>query len=393
MKVVVAGILTVLAGIAVGGLVAWYDLGRYSEHFDDDESLTEKVTTEIQERQPKVAVLNGSEFNFGVMERHGKRSHRFEIKNIGQAPLSLKKGETTCKCTMNKLEDGVLLPGQTVDVELEWVAKEVGPDMVFMQSADIITNDPLSKVLRLTIRGDIISTVKVSPSPLVMSSILASRGAEGEVVIYSQKTDDLAFKETEIKVDPKLKGLIETVLEPLSAAELATNKHARSGKKLKIILKPGLPLGHLDQTVWLKTNLQDSPLVPVHFQGNVVRDISVFGKKFNRTTNRLSLGQISRRDGFRTELRILVRGEHRKTTQLQEIVVDPPGVFDVKVRASADASTGKTVQHVLDIVLLKEAPVISRLGSNQGQFGQILINTNHPKEKTIAIAVAFEISD
>jgi len=310
---------------------------------------------------------------------------------VGNSPLKLEKGETTCKCTINKLVDGVLEPGQSVKVELEWIAKEVGPDMVFMQTADIKTNDPARKVLRLTVRGDIISTVKVVPSPLVMSSITASRGAEGEVLVYSYRTDNLEFVET--TVDPELVDLIEAVVEPISPDELAKDKLAQSGKKLKIRLKAGLPLGALDQTVWLKTNLEDSPLVPVHFQGTVVSDLAIYGKQFDRTANILNMGRLSRKDGFRTELRILVRGEHRQTTKFQVASVDPKGVLEVKVRPSANVGTVKSVQDILEGVISKEAPLSSRLGLGQGKAGQIVLSTTHPEVKRVVIKVPFEIVD
>jgi len=391
MKVTIAAIVMVLAGVGAGMKIAYFEMDSYSTRFGDDEfRVTEKVAGN-QVQQAKVFVVNGSEFDFGVMERNGTRRHRFEIKNVGDAPLKLEKGETTCKCTINKLVDGVLEPGQSVKVELEWVAKEVGPDMVFRQTADIKTNDPARKVLRLTVRGDIITTVKVVPSPLVMSSIRASLGAEGEVLVYSYRTEDLDFVET--IVDPELVDLIEAVVEPISPDELARDKLAQSGKKVKIRLKAGLPLGVIDQTVWLKTNLEDSPLVPVFFQGTVVSDIAIYGKRFDRTANLLSIGRLSRKDGFRAELRILVRGEHRQTTKFEVASVDPKDVLEVKVRSSADVGTGKTVQHILEVVIAKKTPLISRLGLGQGNFGQIVLSTTHPEVKKIVIKVPFEIVD
>ncbi len=391
MKVTIAAIVMVLAGVGVGMSIAHFEMSSYSTRFGDDEFLATEKVAGNQAQQAKVVVVNGSEFDFGVMERNGTRSHRFEIKNEGNIPLKLEKGETTCKCTINKLVDGVLDPGQSVEVELEWIAKEVGPDMVFMQTADIKTNDPARKVLRLTVRGDIITTVKVVPSPLVMSSITASRGAEGEVLVYSYRTDNLDFVET--TVDPELVDLIEAVVEPISTDELAKDKLAQSGKKLKIRLKAGLPLGALDQTVWLKTNLEDSPLVPVHFQATVVSDIAIYGKRFDRTANVLNIGRLSRKDGFRVELRILVRGEHRQATKFQVASVDPKDALEVKVRSSADVGTGKTVQHILEVVVKKEAPLISRLGVGQGKAGQIVLTTTHPELKKIVIKVPFEIVD
>ena len=391
MRITIGAIVMVLAGVGVGMSIAHFEMNSYEIRFGHDEFLTADESPAGEVEQAKVVVVNGSEFDFGVMERNGTRSHRFEIKNAGTAPLRLEKGETTCKCTINKLVDGVLKPGESVMVELEWIAKEVGPDMVFMQTADIKTNDPARKVLRLTVRGDIITTVKVVPSPLVMSSIAASRGTEGEVLIYSYRTDNLDFLET--TVDPELVDLIEAVVEPISSEELAEDKLAQSGKKLKIRLKPGLPLGALDQTVWLKTNLEDSPLVPVHFQGTVVSDIAIYGKRFDRTKNLFNLGRVSQKDGFRGELRILVRGEHRQMTKFQVVSVDPKDALEVKVQSKADTGSGKTVQHILEVAVPKDAPLVSRIGVGQGKLGQIVLSTTHPEVEKIVIKVSFEIID
>ncbi|MEC9002831.1 MAG: DUF1573 domain-containing protein [Planctomycetota bacterium] len=389
-KLVPLGIVMLIGGIAIGICVAQFEISQYVPRFGDDEYAGADTIGDSQEDGPRVTMVTGSDFNFGVMERNGTRSHQFEIKNTGNAPLSLEKGETTCKCTMNKLVDGVLQPGESVKIELEWIAKEVGPDMVFVQTADIKTNDPSRKVLRLTIRGDIITTVKVVPSVLVLSSISGSEGAEGQVSVYSYRTDDLEFVET--KVDPKLKEFIEAVIEPMSVEELSEDNRARSGKKIKIRLKPGLPVGLLDQTVWLKTNLEDSPLVPVYFQAKVVGDITIYGRNFNRVTNHLRLGKVVQADGLQAELRFLVRGEDRDAVKLTVASVDPPGSLEAKIRSSGQAVTGKASQHFLDITIPKGADVISRLGDNQEKPVRILINTTHPQFKTITITVAFEVT-
>ena len=111
----------VLAGVGVGMSIAHFEMNSYEIRFGHDEFLTADESPAGEVEQAKVVVVNGSEFDFGVMERNGTRSHRFEIKNAGTAPLQLEKGETTCKCTINKLVDGVLKPGESVMVELEWI--------------------------------------------------------------------------------------------------------------------------------------------------------------------------------------------------------------------------------------------------------------------------------
>ena len=391
-KIVLTGVLMLVAGVGLGMAIAQFELSRFVPRFGDDEYPVARQSTGAVTQGPLVQVVNGSDYDFGVMERNGTRNHRFEIKNTGDAPLTLQKGETTCKCTINKLVDGILQPGESVNVELEWIAKEVGPDQVFMQTADIKTNDPSRKVLRLTVRGDIITTVKVVPPVLVMSSIPSSQGAEGEVMIYSYRTDDLEFVGKPGK-DPKLKDLIDAVVEPLTEKELAEDKRALSGKRLKIFLKPGLPLGALDQTVWLKTNLEDSPLVPVHFQGQVVGDISIYGRNYNRATNYLSLGKVSATEGYQGELRILVRGPHRETVQFEVESVDPADVLVAKLRSQETEGAGKAAQHFLTVSLPKGTDPVRRSAVGGGKPGQIILRTTHPEDKQLVITVDFEITE
>src|SRR5262245_52451963 len=39
-------------------------------------------------------------YNFGTMQRGTTKSHEFVVHNIGDAPLTLANGGTTCKCTI-----------------------------------------------------------------------------------------------------------------------------------------------------------------------------------------------------------------------------------------------------------------------------------------------------
>src|SRR5688500_8060497 len=72
---------------------------------------------------PRVAVVNGEMHDFGKMDRNAKESHAFIIRNEGDAPLKLEKGETTCKCTVSDLKGNSLAPGEETEVLLEWTAK------------------------------------------------------------------------------------------------------------------------------------------------------------------------------------------------------------------------------------------------------------------------------
>ena len=57
-----------------------------------------------------IAFLPTTIHDFGMLDPHGTGSHQFEIHNQGAAPLALKMGSTTCKCTASKLGSTLLQP-------------------------------------------------------------------------------------------------------------------------------------------------------------------------------------------------------------------------------------------------------------------------------------------
>ncbi|MFT3772286.1 MAG: DUF1573 domain-containing protein [Minicystis sp.] len=43
---------------------------------------------------------------FGAMAPNKEKSHKFKIRNTGDAPLKLAKGRYQCKCTMPTMKKG-----------------------------------------------------------------------------------------------------------------------------------------------------------------------------------------------------------------------------------------------------------------------------------------------
>src|SRR5215471_3119449 len=68
------------------------------------------------------ATPDSEEYDFGAMERDSYKSHTFTIRNDGQSPLNLIKGESTCRCTTFELEKTDLQPGESTNVKIEWHA-------------------------------------------------------------------------------------------------------------------------------------------------------------------------------------------------------------------------------------------------------------------------------
>src|SRR5438874_2137803 len=97
MKSWLLAVAAALLGLVAGCGVTWIEFRGVPEVFvvDSDRGpATEKAPV------AKVKVIDGADYNFGVMEKGTKNSHEFVFKNEGHAPLKLaKEGKPTCKCT------------------------------------------------------------------------------------------------------------------------------------------------------------------------------------------------------------------------------------------------------------------------------------------------------
>ena len=83
---------------------------------------------------PKAVVVGKPFFEFGRMGTNEERTHVFRIENKGPGPLVIAKGPTECKCTISKLSNHRVDPGQSAEIEIEWTTREARSD--FRQDVD-----------------------------------------------------------------------------------------------------------------------------------------------------------------------------------------------------------------------------------------------------------------
>ena len=100
-----------------------------------------------------IAYMPTNTHDFGIMDPHGTASHQFEIHNKGSAPLALKMGTTTCKCTAGKLGSSLLQPGEQTTIELTWNTGYKVDE--YEQSAFLLTNDPTVPEIEIKVKGEI----------------------------------------------------------------------------------------------------------------------------------------------------------------------------------------------------------------------------------------------
>src|SRR6185436_19553450 len=113
-------------------------------------------------------------FDFGSMPQHASSRAAFIFKNAGEAVLELRKGRSTCQCTVGELSGASpsepdrtrVNPGEETIVSLAW--KTEGAEGPFRHHADIETNDLSRPVVHLVVNGNLTRGLSVNPHGLTL---------------------------------------------------------------------------------------------------------------------------------------------------------------------------------------------------------------------------------
>jgi hypothetical protein len=245
------------------------------------------------------AVLDEETYDFGDLLVGGRGSHDFVIRNGGDAPLRLVKGDTTCRCTALDIAQGRLQPGESCRVRLEWEATEPTPR--FRHGAVLLTNDPLRRQLRLVVTGRVLSALSASPGELIFTDVPAGSSRVQRLLLFSQTAEQLDV----LDISCTLPELSWELLSADPAALRAAS--ARSGVLLLLTMAAPASERRFSGTLHLRMRLvngsqmDEEHLLELPVAGNVRNPISVYGAGWD-PDGRLRLGKLLRGRGARHTL-------------------------------------------------------------------------------------------
>jgi hypothetical protein len=391
MRLYVAIVLAVLCGVAVGAGTAFWRLRQVPWSGDPVDSAPrppERPAGGPRGPAPKVAV-DQEEYDFGAMDYGAEGEHEFIFKNVGDAPLELTAGPTTCRCTVSEVNHNQVLPGESFKVKVRWKGREVSDE--YRQTVQIYTNDPGRPTVELAVVGEVVVAVRANPSELVFSQLSQDEPASGEVRLLCSRPERLEIRDFRL-ADPELAKFFAVSRRPLSAAELGDRKDARSGVLLTVSVKPGLPQGAFRQTILLRTNLKSAPSFSLDVEGTVGGDITVAGEGWNAVAGAVNFGFVSPRSGAQRRLILVARGPHAKEVQFK-LVRKEPELLHVTLEKTAPIGAGSATQTPLIIQIPKGSPPTNCLGSDQGKLGQIILETNLSRMPQVRISARFLIEE
>jgi hypothetical protein len=339
---------------------------------------------------PKLVVDN-ADFDFGYVELGKPISHAFRLTNVGTATLTLKAGPTSCSaCTIAELTKTRVPPGESAEVVVEYSLRDGKPK--FSQTAYVLTNDPQRSRVELNIRGNATARYRFSPSSLVFSRVSAHEPTSAELKV-------LCFVSDQLRVfDPRFTGddyaeLFDARIEPLSPEE-AAKEEAKSGYRVLVTLKPGLPLGPFRQTIRVKMQLGDGKVAELNvpIEGVVASDLTIVGRGWRGESGVLSLGTVNAKKGASHPLTLLVRGEHRKEVEVEPLRSNPPWL---KITAGKNTALNESLNQIpLTVEVPPDSPTGAFLGNDQSGYAEIILGVKHqPDVKEMKLSVKLVVGN
>lgn len=341
---------------------------------------------------PKVVVPEGRQFEFGEMAMGDTRSHKFIIRNDGEVPLQIRKGDTTCKCTLSSLEKDELPPGEEVVVELEWTPK--APQAEFRQQAMLKTNDPENEIVQLEIVGMVVEVLTVVPDDSWKVGPIPGddpRLVEGEV--YSRILTEFQITGSKASVDN-----ITVETKPLTAKRLL-ELQAKCGYQIIVRVAPPKTAGRFRESIELTTNLEKYPTIQREVQyerAGPVRLLPHYDPKvaprveFDTDVPYINLGTFDSDEGRTGQFAILATlqpGQEFEITDIETEIDNFDAAF-IDVSVAPDTNRAGLKKFIVTVTVKPGAPI----GSHQAkQAAKILLKTSLEEMPEIKVYLPFVV--
>lgn len=337
--------------------------------------------------QPKVSVSE-VEFQFGAMEVGDSLSHDFVFTNVGEVPLTIRMGETTCQCTYGDLKKGEerkILPGESQNIKLTW--KPEGPNEQFSKGADILTDDPVQSKVSLRVVGVVGARIAVFPQgEWLCPDVLDDKPAICVGAVAAGVLEDFKVTSVESRGMP-----MEFELVPLDLEQLRTVQGA-FGYQVRLTVKPDMQMGAFVFPVTIKTDVPEkgehaSPGKLTEFEvliSGVRRGpIRLAGSDWIEDKMAIRMGSFEVSAGKQVQVPMFIRNAPAEGFQFTKPPETTPPDLKVEL-VRDDKADGKTQRFVLKVAYPAGAPRVDFRALNPGK---IRLFTNHPQSPEIELLV------
>jgi len=352
---------------------------------------------------PKLEVVGGEQFDFGVMEPGAEGKHSFVVRNVGTGPLELAVAGSTCKCTVGSLKDAKLEPGEQTEIDLTWITKSASEE--FGQSAILKTNDPTRGELNLVIRGRVISTMTMVPRTFSFGEVESGEPIVLESIVFSfSKTPIVPVKQSFNDPDVTQRSMFSVEEVSVESTGNQDYKSATQAFKVRIEISPGLRQGPLRENfsfgfapqsaVDADGNYDEDVLFQFYAEatGRIVGAITLLENRrvFNGDSGYIyTMGAVDPKSATPFRANIMLRGPKRDSIKLSIGDVQPAGILKAELGEPIGRNT--TVMVTLTLTIDPSAQPIDRMGRGKDDFGTVSIQTGDPNLSPLELKVRFSV--
>lgn len=416
--------LTCLIVAGIGAAIAYNinesSFGRYEPHFGpiDFEGETTAANAmaslkkEWSEDIPKVELPDGNEHDFGIMQPEEEGQHSFTVKNVGDAPLTLKIGASTCKCTVGTLENESLAPGEQTEVKMAWTVKT--NESTFGQSAELRTNDPTQVAIRFEIKGKVVRQVQLVPETLTFKEVASGEPIDLELKVYSYMGDEIELGQPRFTSD-EMNELAEFEVTPMEIEQDdAEHSEATQAFLVKATLAPGLDQGPISQNLVMpfstvgeegesaspkaESNSEDDSntgtTIVAAVTGRIVGVLSMLeSTKLKGVTGGgyiYDFGKITENEPQTAKAFVVLKGPERDKTKLSVGEVSPEGVVSAELNEPIQNGSSMSL-YSLEFTLTPGDEKIDRLGMNREDYGLVTIVSDNPNVPSMKLRLKFSL--
>lgn len=401
MKIWITAILAVLLGASLGVGSSYWQLTRGESYGFSKEGTGLTVVDRTggsvgssgngesvhSDKRARLEVVDGADFDFGIMAKEEHRSHTFVIKNVGDAPSHISFLRKTCQCTEPEPLNTYVEPGDSTEITLTWSPNNYNPE--FSQGVTFKTEDPGQLELTLSVSGRVQQLASVKPIAVDFGTVGANRDAVRDIEVFGYLDGSLQIVDVELLTEATADHF-EVTVNKMESDRVDAEPGAVCGWIVALKAKAGLPVGGFGQHVRITTNRHELGPFEIPVKGVVAGEVSVVGgSAFNRDENLLDLGVLNGANVTKENLLILFKGEHAANAMVEVSDIDP--AENVSVSIGDAVKKGNIARFPLKLEFKPNGRVVNRRGSSQGKLGRIVLKTNHPDAQEVIVYLSFAI--
>ena len=288
-------------------------------------------------------------FDFGQVEQGEQVTHAFRFTNRGNRDLRVQSVKTSCGCTAAVIAADTIPPGREGSIRATFDTKRFAGQKA--KDIRVHTNDPLSPVTTLRLRGEITTEVQVQPAQVYLGRL--PRGVPTSRTVSVLYDQDKTFEITHISNDhPAIRVQAED-----------TRVEGKKGKALRVSVSTTAQRGPLNDTITITTTSPKKPTISIPVVGSIEGDVVVLPSQVSFGVVRQGVGQTRTVRIKNRSARPLSIGQVHSSlaSVVPELTEVRPGKeFALRLHISGDTEPGKI-------------------------RGSIEVITDHPEEKQLTI--------